>query len=103
MSADGSKNVVAEIKGAISVWPNPPGDKPIAEFATPAAVQAIAVSPNGARLAVASDNKGSSIIRVVDSSSGKELVAFADHAGPVRSLSFAADNPPVTFATPHKP
>ncbi|HEV2947979.1 MAG TPA: hypothetical protein VGX70_11410 [Gemmataceae bacterium] len=102
MSADGSKIVVAETKGAISVWPNPPGDKPIAEFAMPAAVQTIAVSPNGARLAVASENKGSSVIRVVDATNGKELVAFADHAGAVRSLAFGGDNRTVISASADK-
>src|SRR5439155_7690521 len=93
MSADSAKIVMAETDGAVSVWANPPGDKPVAGFSLPAPIQAIAISPNGARLAVASDNKGNSPIRVIDLPNGTELLGFTDHTGPVRSMQFPADNP----------
>src|SRR5206468_9616080 len=65
-SADGTRIVLAEVDGTVSVWANPPGEKPVAGLTLPAPIQAIAASPNGGRLAVASDNKGNPIIRVVD-------------------------------------
>jgi WD40 repeat protein len=102
ISTDGSKIVLAEAEGPVSVWANPPGDKPLAGFTLPAPIQAIAVSPNGTRLAAASDNKGNPIIRVVDLISGTELVAFADHTGPIRSLQFAGDNRTLVSASADK-
>src|SRR5262249_45865481 len=102
MSADGNKIVLAEVDGTASVWANPPGDKPLVGFTQPAPIQAIAVSPNGARLAVASDNKGNPIIRVVDLTSGTELVAFTDHTAPIRSLQFAGDNRTLISASADK-
>jgi WD40 repeat protein len=102
ISADGSKIVLAEATGAISVWANPPADKPLAGYAMPAPIQTLAVSPNGTRLAVASDSKGGPIIRVADLMTGKELVAFSDHAGPIRTLTFAADNRTLISASADK-
>jgi WD40 repeat protein len=102
MTADAAKIVVAETEGTVSVWANPPGDKPAASFSLPAPIQAIAVSPNGARLAVASDNKGNPINRVIDLANGAELIAFTEHTGAVRSLQFAADNRTLISASADK-
>jgi WD40 repeat protein len=102
VTAESAKIVVAETDGAVSVWANPPGEKPVASFSLPGPIQAIAVIPNGTRMAVASDNKGNPIIRVADLANGTELVSFAEHTGAIRSLQFAADNRTLISASADK-
>jgi WD40 repeat protein len=73
--------------------PAKPGDKeekPLV-ISLPAAASAVALSPNGQRIAVAISRENSSQVHVFDAN-GKELLVFAEHTGPISSLSFLADN-----------
>ena len=57
----------------------------------PAAASAVALSPNGQRIAAAIPGEKISQVHVFDAN-GKELCISAEHAGAISSLSFLADN-----------
>src|SRR5205807_6848759 len=54
--------------------------------------QAVAISPNGTRLAVAFADDKVQRLKVYDALTGRELQALPNPAGPVRALFFLADN-----------
>jgi WD40 repeat protein len=66
--------------------------KPVTNVALAGPAQAVAISPNGTRLAVAFLEGTANKLRIYDAVTGRELQALPDAAGPVRSLFFLADN-----------
>jgi WD40 repeat protein len=99
LSADGGKIVSAGADSKAKVWdltpPKPgtkPEDKPAAVFSLKGVPQSVAISPNGGRIAVGVAEKTTAAIVVFDAATGKELVNLAEHAAPIRSLAFLADN-----------
>jgi WD40 repeat protein len=99
MTPDGARIVSAGADSRLKVWtatPTNPGspaeDKPAAVFSLGAPPERLALSPNGARVAVGLADKTQSSVGVYDLATGKELVSLAEHAGPVRALVFQGDN-----------
>lgn len=93
LSADGTKLASIGADKQVKLW-NPAAAKP-EDAAKPTAVipcaappQAVALSPNGLRVAV-TDAAG---VRILDTSSGKEIQFLADHAAPLKSVAFLVDN-----------
>src|SRR6185312_2008558 len=71
--------------------PGAKDEKPVV-ITLPAAASAVALSPNGLRIAAAASDDKTGRVHVYDTANGKELLDFAEHAGAIRSLSFLADN-----------
>src|SRR5205823_4182725 len=98
LSTDGTKLASAGADKTAKVWNlaakagSPEENKPAAAFTLADAAQAISISPNGLRLAVAAGEKESNPVRVFDLTSNREIQAISDNAGPVKSLTFLADN-----------
>jgi WD40 repeat protein len=69
-----------------------PEDKPTTTITLAQPPQAVTISPNGQRVAVATGGPKETLVRVFDAGNGKEVQVIADHAAPVRWLAFAADN-----------
>lgn len=98
LAVDGSKLITAGVDKAVKVWNlaakpgTPEENKPAAVFTVAAAPQSLALSPNGARLAVGVGEKEGNTIRVFDLILGRELQVIAEHAGPITSLAFLGDN-----------
>jgi WD40 repeat protein len=103
LSADGTKLASFGADKQIKLW-NPaaakPEDaaKPIAIVPVAAPPQAIALSPNGLRLAV---NDGANV-RVLDTANGKEIQLLPEHAAPLKSLAFLGDNRTLLTASADK-
>jgi len=91
MSSDGSKVATVSADKIAKVWSLSDG-KTIATMTLAGPGQAIALSPNGARLAVAFVEGTANRLRVYDVPTSRELQSLPDPAGPVRSLVFLADN-----------
>ncbi len=90
ISGDASR-LVAAAGRTLKVWnlaakPGSPEEKAGA-ITVPAPVQALALSPNGQRLAIASGGG----IAVLDPALGREIQSLPGHTGPVRALAFLAD------------
>jgi WD40 repeat protein len=66
-------------------------EKPVV-ITLPAAASAVALSPNGQRVAAAVSGEKTSQVHVFDAANGKELLAYDERAGAISSLSFLADN-----------
>jgi|GEM_PF-319197 len=64
---------------------------PAQVIALPAAASAVALSPNGQRIAVSISGAQTAQVHVFDAQ-GKELLTFPERAGMISSLSFLADN-----------
>jgi WD40 repeat protein len=62
--------------------------KPIAVLPQPGVPTAIALTPNGQRLAISEGNA----IRVLDIALAKDVQVLTEHAAPIASLAFLADN-----------
>jgi WD40 repeat protein len=90
LSADLTKVVTAGADKTAKVWTVADG-KAAATIPLPGPAQAVALSPNGLRVAVAFADPATRV-RAFDAVSGKELQAIADPAAPVRALSILADN-----------
>ncbi len=91
VSGDGARLASFGADKQVKIWNAAPakaedGTKPLLTIA--AAPQAIALSPNGQRLAI---SEGGSV-RVFDAASGTELQTLTEHAAPVKSLVFLTDN-----------
>jgi len=96
VNADATRLVSCGTDKTVKVFTLPanPGvkeEKPVA-IPLPAAASAVALSPNGQRIAVAVAGEKVSRVHVFDAANGKELLVFAEHAGAIPSLSFLADN-----------
>jgi WD40 repeat protein len=109
ISADGTKVVSAGADKTVKVWavaPVAPGtkpdDKPATTIALAAAPQAVALSPNGLRVAVALSREKETLTQVFDATSGKEVQVFPDHTAAVRALAFAVDNRTLLSASADK-
>jgi WD40 repeat protein len=91
LTADAAKAATAGADKSAKVWTLADG-KAVATVSLAGAAHAVAISPNGARLAVAYTEGSANKLRVYDATSGRDLQALPDAAGPVRSLLFLADN-----------
>src|SRR5262249_43186345 len=103
LSTDGARAAFLAGK-AVQVWALPGGkdDKPLASIDLPEAGAALALSPNGARLAVAlGGEKTAGQVKVFDVAGGREVQGFAE-GGPVASLAFHADNRTLVTASADK-
>ena len=90
LSTDLTKVVTAGADKTAKVWTIADG-KAIATIALPGAPQAVALSPNALKVAVAFADPAVRV-HTFDAVSGKELQAISDQTAPVRSLFFLADN-----------
>src|SRR5262249_43596043 len=90
-TADVSKIATAGADKTARVWTVADG-KAVATIPLPGPAEATAISPNGSRLVVAFAEGTRHKLRVFDATTGRELQALPDAAGPVRSLLFLADN-----------
>ncbi len=93
LSADGTKLASFGADKQIKLW-NPAAPKP-EDAAKPTAViplatppQAIALSPNGLRLAVSD----AANVRIFDTAIAKEVQLLTEHTAPLKALAFFADN-----------
>jgi WD40 repeat protein len=108
LSTDGTRLITAGADKSVRVWnlaakPGAPEEtKPVAAFSPPAAAHNLALSPNGARLAVSVTEPQGSLIRVFDLNLGREVQVLAEHGGPVPSLAFFADNRTLATASQDK-
>jgi WD40 repeat protein len=91
VTADGSKVATAGADKAAKVWTFADG-KAATTIQLNGPAHAVAISPNGARLAVAFAQDKASRLKVYDAVTGRELQSLPDPAGPVRALFFLADN-----------
>lgn len=91
IGADGTRIASAGSDKNVKVWTLADG-KAVATVAVSGSAQALALSPNGQRVAVALIEGKDNPVRVYDVTFGREVQTLADHAGPVRSLAFQADN-----------
>src|SRR5206468_2997806 len=73
------------------VWTLADGKAAVA-IALAGPAQAVTISPNGSRLAVAFAEEKTNRLKVYDAATGRELQSLPDPAGPVRSLAFLPDN-----------
>jgi WD40 repeat protein len=96
LSTDLTKIVTAGADNSAKVWTVADG-KVVATIALPGPAQAIALSPNAARVTAAFADPAVKV-RAYDAVSGKELQAIADLTAPVRALSILADNRSVLIA-----
>ncbi len=99
VSPDGSKLLSAGADQQVKVWstaaPKPGAkaeDKPVQVIPLAGVPQSLAISPNGARLAVAVQDKTTTTVSVFDLATGKVLLSVPDQAGRVRALVFEGDN-----------
>jgi WD40 repeat protein len=72
----------------VKIWDSATGKELFALKGHASAVWSVAFSPDGQRLASASDDQ---TVRIWDSVTGKELFALQGHAGPLRSVAFSPD------------
>ena len=96
MTSDAARIVTAGPKAA-QLWTVGDG-KAVGTIPLPGPAQAVAVSPTGARIAVAFTEGAANRVRVYDGLTGRELQSLPDAAGPVRALAVLADNRTVLVA-----
>jgi WD40 repeat protein len=99
VSPDGTKILSAGADNQVKVWstaaPKPGAkaeEKPVQVIALAGPPQSLALSPNGARLAVALQDKTTTTVSVFDLATGKVLLSVPDQAGRIRALAFEGDN-----------
>lgn len=68
------------------------------DIALPAAASAVALSPNGQRIAAAVSGTKTAQIHVYNANNGKELLVFSERGGAISALSFLADNRTIVSA-----
>jgi len=102
LSADGTKVVTADADKTVKVWTAKDDKKPLSTLTLDAVPRALAVSPNGTRLAVAVGDDKSPVIRVYDLDSGRELQIIDGHMGPIGSIDFLADNKTIVSTSQDK-
>src|SRR5439155_13986251 len=107
VNADGTKIASIGADKALKVWTlaAAPGgkddDKPVA-IALAAPASAVAVTPDGKRVAAAVTDAAGTLLRVFDAATGKEVLSLNEHAGAVKSLAFLADNRTLVSASADK-
>lgn len=109
ISADGNRIVSIGSDRLVQVWnlPNPtkPADpvwNPTLKKQLAGDPSAVALSPDGKRLAVCGMQKGTSSVDVLDSGSGLLLQSFPEYPGTVHSLLILSDNRSLLSAGPDK-
>jgi WD40 repeat protein len=104
LSGDGARLVSAGADKAVKVWnlAQPKDEKPAAAFSVSGVPESLAVSGNGQRLAVATDDKTTHPIRIFDVALGREVFNVPDHAAAVHALGFLGDNRTVVSASADK-
>ncbi len=107
VNGDGTKIASIGADKALNIWTlaAAPGakddDKPLA-IPLAAAATAVAVSPDGKRVAAAVTDADATLVHVFDPATGKELLSLNDHTAAVRSLAFLADNRTLVSASADK-
>ncbi len=96
-SADGSRAVTLGEDKTAKIWTLADG-KPVATIPLPGVPQHVAISPNGAKLAVAIKTEKGAVVNIFDVASKKRL-QFFDELPPVLDLAFAPDNRGLIVAT----
>src|SRR5207302_9390627 len=61
--------------------------------------ESLALSGNGQRIAVATDDKASHAIRIFDVALGREIFTVSDHTAAVHGLAFLGDNRTILSAS----
>ena len=99
LAISGDATRLASIGGdkQAKVWnlvPAKPEDaaKPVAVLSLPSIAQSIALNANGQRVVVGVADGANHLARVYDAASGKEVQFLQEHAAPIKSLAFLADN-----------
>jgi WD40 repeat protein len=91
ITADGTRIASCGTDKKVIVF-NAADAKPLATITAPVAMQSLAISPDGAKVAAGSGAGGDNLIRVYEVASGKELQTLPGHAGAVTNLMFHSDN-----------
>jgi len=91
-SSDGSRLLTAGADKSVKIWDSKDEKKPLATIALKDVPQAVALSANGLRLAVALEEQKTPVLRVFDTASGRELQVMPEHKGAIQSLAFLGDN-----------
>ncbi|HEY8505650.1 MAG TPA: WD40 repeat domain-containing protein, partial [Gemmataceae bacterium] len=97
LSADAAKAATVGADKKAKVWSLADG-KEVAAIALAGAPEAVALSPDAARLAVAYLDGKTYRVRAYDVAGGQELQAVADAPGAVRALGFGPDNRTLLWA-----
>src|SRR5262245_8371166 len=95
-TADWAKIATSGADKTVKVW-NVADGKPLATVSLPAPAVRIAVSPNGARLAVAGNSGKGFQVTAYDAATGKTLMSLDETYPAVAALAFAPDNRGVTI------
>lgn len=98
LSVDGNRLVTAGADPTLRLWNVADLSKPIATWTLPAAAQQIALSPNGLRLAVVYPEGTSRVLKVFDTTTGRDLQTLARLVKSIEVLTFARDNRTVVTA-----
>src|SRR5262249_23395656 len=107
LSGDGARLASTGSDKQVKIWNltakagSPEENKPVAVFTLPTPGQNVALSPSGQRLAVAAGEQAN-LIRVYDLALGREIQMLAEHAAPIRSLQWLADNRTLLTASADK-
>ncbi len=91
LSVDGTRLASAGRENAVKVWTLADA-KVMATLGIAGPPTALALSPNGQRLAVATADEKEAPIRVYDIALARAVQTFAAHAAPVKSVAFLGDN-----------
>jgi WD40 repeat protein len=97
LSADGAKLLTASADKSAKLWTLADG-KTALTIPLPGPAQTVALSPNGARIAVAFTDGTVTKLRTYDAANGRELQSVADSATPIRSVQFLPDNRTLVFS-----
>lgn len=90
LSADGARAITIGEDKTAKIWTLADG-KAVATMALPGVPQRVAISPNGAKLAIAIKTEKAVAISLFDAASGKQLQRF-DETPNLLAISFAPDN-----------
>ncbi|HMF20354.1 MAG TPA: WD40 repeat domain-containing protein, partial [Gemmataceae bacterium] len=92
LNSDGTRLATTAADKSVKIWNLADAKKPATVIPLNAPAQAIAFSPNGLRLAVATEEQKATLLRVFDASVGRELQMIPDHQSGIHSLIFLGDN-----------
>jgi WD40 repeat protein len=100
INGDGTRIATTGADKTVKLWDlaAKEADKPVVAINLAEPASAIALSPNGLRLAVSVMPGMQPLIRVYDVASGKEILSIPDHTAAVAGLAFLADNRTIASA-----